>query len=39
MKERNIDELMSDKGEEAAYVASRSAAQAEKDVSLETVKR
>lgn len=39
MKERNIDELMSDKGEEAAYVASRSAAQAEKDVSLETVNR
>lgn len=39
MKERTIDELMSDKGEEASFVASRSAAQAEKDVSLETVNR
>lgn len=39
MKERTVDELMSDKGEEAAFVASRSAAQAEKDVSLETVNR
>lgn len=39
MKERNVDELMSDKTEEAAFVASRSAAQAEKDVSLETVNR
>lgn len=39
MKEREIDELMSDKTEEAAFVASRSAAQAEKDVSLETVNR
>ena len=36
-KERTVDELMSDKTEEAAFVASRSAAQAEKDVSLETV--
>ena len=39
MKERDVDELMSDKSEEAAFVASRSAAQAEKDVSLETVNR
>lgn len=39
MKERTVDELMSDKGEEASFVASRSAAQAEKDVSLETVNR
>lgn len=39
MKERTVDELMSDKTEEAAFVASRSAAQAEKDVSLETVNR
>lgn len=39
MKERSVDELMSDKSEEAAFVASRSAAQAEKDVSLETVNR
>ena len=39
MKERTVDELMSDKTEEAAFVASRSAAQAEKDVSLETVIR
>lgn len=39
MKEREIDELMSDKTEEAAFVASRSAAQAERDVSLETVNR
>lgn len=39
MKERTVDELVSDKGEEAAFVASRSAAQAEKDVSLETVNR
>lgn len=39
MKERTVDELMSDKGEEAAFVASRSAARAEKDVSLETVNR
>lgn len=39
MKEREIDELMSDKTEEAAFVASRTAAQAEKDVSLETVNR
>lgn len=39
MKERTVDELVSDKGEEAAFVASRSAAQAGKDVSLETVNR
>lgn len=39
MKERTVDELMSDKTEEAAFVASRSAVQAEKDVSLETVNR
>lgn len=39
MKERSVDELMSDKSEEAAFVASRTAAQAEKDVSLETVNR
>lgn len=39
MKERTVDELVSDKSEEAAFVASRSAAQAGKDVSLETVNR
>lgn len=39
MKERTVDELVSDKGEEAAFVASRSAAQTGKDVSLETVNR
>lgn len=39
MKERTVDELVSDKGEEAAFAASRSAAQAEKAVSLETVNR
>lgn len=39
MKERDIDTLMSDKNEEAEFVAARSAAQAEKDVSLETVNR